>query len=73
METFTITELSYAIIAIAGAISGMLMVVWKSRCTTIECGYGCMKCDRNVLMEEGSTPTSASPSASALEMDRGVP
>jgi len=34
----------------------------------IECGYGCMKCDRNVLME-GSTPTSA------IEMgiDRGVP
>ena len=67
MEPFTITELSYAIIAISGAISGVLLVVWKSRCTTIECGYGCMKCDRNVLVE-GSTPTSASPSASALEM-----
>jgi len=69
MEPFTITELSYAIIAISGAISGVLLVVWKSRCSKIECGYGCMKCDRNVLMEGGSTPTSA------IEMgiDRGVP
>ena len=68
MEPFTITELSYAIIAISGAISGVLLVVWKSRCSKIECGYGCVKCDRNVLMEGGSMPTSASPSASALEM-----
>ena len=48
MENFTITELSYAIIAISGAISGVLMVIWKSRCSKIECGYGCARCDREV-------------------------
>lgn len=51
MESFTITELSYAIIAISGAIGGVLMVIWKSRCRTIECGYGCIKCDRDVIKE----------------------
>ena len=49
MEPFTITELSYAIIAISGAISGVLMVVWKSRCSNINCGYGCISCDRDPL------------------------
>ena len=49
MEPFTITELSYAIIAISGAISGILMVIWKSRCSKIECGYGCISCDREPL------------------------
>ena len=49
MEPFTITELSYAIIAISGAISGVLMAVWKSRCSKINCGYGCVKCDRDPL------------------------
>ena len=49
MEQFTITELAYAIIAISGAISGVLMVIWKSRCSKIECGYGCISCDREPL------------------------
>ena len=49
MEPFTITELSYSIIAISGALSGVLMVVWKSRCSKINCGYGCVKCDREPL------------------------
>lgn len=49
MEPFTITELSYAIIAISGAISGVLMVLWKSRCSKIDCGYGCITCDREPL------------------------
>ena len=49
MESFTITELSYAIIAISGAISGVLMVIWKSRCSKIDCGYGFIKCEREPL------------------------
>jgi hypothetical protein len=55
MEKFTITELSYAVIAMSGAISGILMVVWKSRCKTINLCYGCAKCDRDVLKEENYT------------------
>ena len=31
------------------AISGVLMVVWKSRCSNINCGYGCISCDRDPL------------------------
>ncbi len=56
MEAFTITELSYAIIAVCGALSGVLMVVWKSRCKTINCCWGGARCDREVLKEEAYKP-----------------
>ena len=52
MEPFTITELSYGVIAMSGAISGILMVLWKSRCRSINCCWGGVRCDRNVLQEE---------------------
>jgi hypothetical protein len=52
MEKFTITEMSYAIIAICGAISGVLMVVWKSRCRKIDCCWGGARCDREPLHDE---------------------
>ena len=48
MEEFTITELSYATISILGAVGGILLVVWKSRCKKLECGWGCVKCERIV-------------------------
>ena len=48
MEPYTISELSYSILTISGAISALLLVVWKSRCKTINCGYGCIQCDRIV-------------------------
>ena len=48
MEEFTITELSYATISILGALGGILLVVWKSRCKKLECGWGCVKCERIV-------------------------
>ena len=51
MESFTITELSYFLITVSGAISGILMVIWKSRCKKIQCGYGCIECDREVINE----------------------
>jgi hypothetical protein len=56
MEAFTITELSYAVIAISGAVSGVLLVVWKSRCKTINCCWGGARCDREVLKEETYKP-----------------
>jgi len=49
METYTITEFSYAVIAMSGALSGVLLVVWKSRCANINILWGCAKCDRDVL------------------------
>lgn len=56
MEAFTITEFSYAVIAISGAVSGVLLVVWKSRCKTINCCWGGARCDREVLKEEAYKP-----------------
>jgi hypothetical protein len=64
MEQFTITELSYAMIAILGAFSGLLMVIWRSRCRTINICFGACKCDREVLEEtdyEMTTPTVSEP------------
>jgi hypothetical protein len=52
MESFTITELSYAFIAMSGGLGALLMIVWKSRCRTINCCWGGAKCDRDVLKEE---------------------
>jgi len=69
MEEFTITELSYATISILGAFGGILLVVWKSRCKTLECGWGCVKCDRIVDLEKAK-PTKPKPRyASPVEMD----
>ena len=48
MEEFTITELSYAIIAIMGGLSGLLLVIWKSRCKTINLCWGGVDCQREV-------------------------
>ena len=71
MEPFTITELSYAIIAISGAISGVLMVIWKSRCSKIDCGYGCITCDREPL--KGDSPPYDPPPLSGLELSPANP
>jgi hypothetical protein len=57
METFTITELSYAFIAMSGGLGALLMIVWKSRCKTVKLCYGCVKCDREVLKEENFRPS----------------
>ena len=48
MEEFTITELSYAVIAIMGGLSGLLLVIWKSRCKTINLCWGGVDCQREV-------------------------
>ena len=61
MEPFTITELSYAVIAMSGALGGLLLAVWKSRCSTIQIGWGCIQCEREVVDDvlptsKGSVP-----------------
>ena len=48
MEEYTITELSYAVIAIMGGLSGLLLVIWKSRCKTINLCWGGVDCERQV-------------------------
>ena len=48
MEEYTITELSYAIIAVMGGLSGLLLVIWKSRCKTINLCWGGVNCERLV-------------------------
>jgi hypothetical protein len=52
MEQYTITEFSYAVIAMSGALSGVLLVIWKSRCVKLNLMWGCAKCDRSVLPPE---------------------
>jgi hypothetical protein len=69
MEEFTITELSYATISILGALGGILLIVWKSRCKTLECGWGCVKCDRVVDLSDTKVKQPAPRYASPVEMD----
>ena len=66
MEEFTITELSYAIIAIMGGLSGLLLVIWKSRCKTINLCWGGVNCEREV---EAVSPSYRVDVEEGLEME----
>jgi hypothetical protein len=64
MEDYTITELSYSTIAMLGGVSGLLLVIWKSRCKEIRCCWGGMECEREVMGVETAFQGN--------EMERGV-
>lgn len=51
LETFTISELSFSVMTISGALSGILLMCWKSRCVNINVCWGCLNCEREVLEE----------------------
>ena len=70
MEEFTITELSYAIIAIMGGLSGLLLVIWKSRCKTINLCWGGVDCQREVEAGVLSTNRLEAKLEEGLEMNR---
>lgn len=46
LETYTISELTFSIVALIGAIGGLLVIVFKSRCLTIDCCWGGASCTR---------------------------
>jgi len=46
MADFTMEELMLFIIGVSGALGGLLAIVFKSRCETIDCC--CIKCKRKV-------------------------
>ena len=46
MDTYSITDLSIAIVSIIGSVSACMLVVQKSRCNKIKCC--CMEIDRSV-------------------------
>jgi hypothetical protein len=48
MEPFTLSELSFTLLTLSGALSGLLLVCWKSRCKTINICWGGVRCDRLV-------------------------
>jgi len=52
MERFTITELSFSAMTIMGGLGALLMVVWKSRCSKIQCCYGGFQCEREPIKDE---------------------
>ena len=52
LADFTLEELMLFIIGVSGALGGLLAVLFKSKCETIDCC--CIKCKRNVdaIIEE---------------------
>jgi hypothetical protein len=46
LENFTLEELMIFTVSILGAIGGLLTVIFKSKCKTIDCC--CIKCVRDV-------------------------
>ena len=56
LQSFTISELSFSVVAMLGALGGLLLSVWRSKCKTIDIGYGCIHCDREVPAEKPISP-----------------
>ena len=50
MENITICEITSLLMVVGGLISGCLVCILKSRCSTIKCG--CIKLERNVIDEK---------------------
>ena len=53
ITAYSITELSGAVAVCAGALGGILVALFKSRCTEISCGWGMFRCLRDVPVTEG--------------------
>ena len=51
MDTYTIGELSIAIVAVIGSIGSCCLIVERSRCKTIKC-YG-MVVERDIPIKKG--------------------
>ncbi len=49
LSTATITELSFGLIGVIGAIAGC---IHGSKCTKIKCGISGFECERDVVVEE---------------------
>ena len=52
LSTATITELSFGLIGVIGAIAGC---IHGSKCTKIKCGISGCECDRDVILENDET------------------
>ena len=52
LSTATITELSFGLIGVIGAIAGC---IHGSKCTKIKCGISGLECEREVVVEENET------------------
>jgi len=52
LSTATITELSFGLIGVIGAIAGC---IHGSKCTKIKCGISGFECERDVVLEEDNT------------------
>jgi len=52
MENFSIEQLSFSVITILGGIGGLLHVIQRSRCRTINCCFGLSSCERTPPTDE---------------------
>ena len=60
---YSITELAGAVAVVGAAFAGLLMALFKSRCTEISCLWGACKCSRVLPpddIEQPASPQSAS-------------
>ena len=57
---YSITELAGAVAVVLGAVAGVMMAMFKSRCTEVSCGWGCWKCTRTLPADPEPQPADAS-------------
>ena len=51
MDSFSLTELASFITIVVGAVGGLLVVAFKSKCDQVNCCWGGIKCHRVVELE----------------------
>tara|TARA_R100000149_G_C5880089_1_gene144889 strand:+ start:3008 stop:3193 length:186 start_codon:yes stop_codon:yes gene_type:complete len=51
------TELTLLITACSGALISVIVALQKSKCSSINCGFGCIKCIREVNNDKKNNST----------------
>jgi len=52
MDPFSLTELASFVTIVVGALGALLAVAFRSKCDTINCCWGGIKCHRVVVADE---------------------
>ena len=52
LDDFSLDQMAGATALVISSIGGLLLIVFKSRCKTINCCWGMWSCDREVKEEE---------------------
>lgn len=63
LDDFSLDQMAGATALIVSSIGGLLLIVFKSKCKTISCCFGLLKCMREVPQEDSSDEENVIPQA----------